>query len=231
VISPLNEINPTTLGSEALVKYADFAYGFLFNGAIPVTVTPATVFAYLSASGSGRVTGWIANSFEGDILGVLGISDQVFPDVASAVAALKAGTITALFSNTAVVNFAARNDTTLAALDNAVLPADTRLNPFRSTGLGIGINPTCCQLFVNVRAAIAAMVADGTYAKLAAANGVPTTFGGAGSDVAPAGCTITTPQLVVRNAISSFLFDRFCACVPTVGPVTPVTTPVTPVTR
>ncbi len=216
-ISALNEITPTTLAREALVKYADFAYGFLFNGAtVPGGVTPANVFTFLQDAD--RRVGVIRNSLEANILAVLGIEVKPFDTVADAVAELRSGTATsiiALFSNNVVVNTAASGVATVSTINNAVLPATPALDPFRSVGLGIAVSPSCCQLYVNIRQAIADMVRDGEYARIAARNGVPTTFS-AGTDLTPAACASTTPSLPVRSPVALFLFNRFCACAPTI---------------
>ena len=221
IISPLNEINPTTRVNVAQVKYADHGFGFLFSGTtLPDGITATTVFDNLTGP-----VGALENSFEGNILAAAGIAATPFDDVASAVLAVKAGTITAFFSNNVVVNTVVTADPTTVALNDAVLPADDAFNPFRTTGIGIGVSPTCCQLYVNVRQAIADMVADGTYAARARENGVPTTFS-AGADITPAGCATTTPRLVVRDPLVSFIFDKYCTCTPsvvtTIIPVSPI---------
>ena len=229
IISGLNEINPTTLTApfstnEALIKYSDFNFAFLFNGAaLPILggapVNTGNVFNYILAQSNltpSIPTGTITNSWENTLLLAVGINSTTFDTVDLAVAALKAGTISAFFSNNVVVDTVAAADATVSKLDSVPLPANAGFNPFRSTGLAIGVSPTCCQLYVNIRQAIADMVTDGTYAKIATANKVPTTFT-AGPDLTPAACAATEPNLPVRNDIANFIFNKFCVCKPTVA--------------
>ncbi|MBA3752246.1 transporter substrate-binding domain-containing protein [Candidatus Dependentiae bacterium] len=223
-ISGLNEINARTNvnagGFAAVVKYADFSFGLLYPNAIPQGVDGLNALGRLNA-GQGSTVGVLENSWELRILGVQqfsGIASREFPNVEAALAALRAGTIDAFFSSSVIVNNANATNPTLIPLNDVVLPTGAALDPFRSTALGIQIHPTCCQLYVNVRQAIADMVADGTYAALARINNVPTTF--VPVDLTPATCAnaipAIRPNLPVRNAIVTFIFNKYCLCRPSI---------------
>ncbi len=220
-ISGLNEINGHTGAFVASVKYADFSFALLYPNAIPQGVTVENALGRLNAAQGGSDVGVIRDSEEEDILGLDrygNIRSLPFATVEDAVAALRTGTIQAFFSSSVIVNTVNATNPTLIPLDDVVLPAGADLDPFRSTGLGIQIHPSCCQLYVNVRQALADMVADGTYAALARINNVPTTF--TPVDLTPAACAnaipVIVPNLPVRNAILTFIFNKYCLCRPSI---------------
>jgi len=226
VISPLTELNTntTSLTTEAFIKYADFSFGLLFNGSVPAGYDATNALANLAAATD--VVGYIVNSNEGQIYTDVGGPVVAYPDLATAITALKGGFIAAIFSSSAIVNNASTNDSALASLEDVVLPSGTLFDQFRATGIGIAVNPACCQLYVDIKQALADMLADGTYAAIAKKNDVPTTF--TPEDFTPASCANTQPNLPQRNAISSFIFDKYCPCDPT---VISVSIPIAPVVR
>ncbi len=79
----------------------------------------------------------------------------------------------------------------------------------KSEGVGIAVDKSCCQLFVNVGKAIADMVADGTLEKLRNKWG---TMGFTPVVLPePPNCD-DEPKVINLNVLSNFILDKYCPC-------------------
>lgn len=101
-------------------------------------------------------------------------------------------------------------------------------NTVSSLGIGILLNPSCCQLWANVNQAIMNMAADGTLAALRTQFSItPNSFTPLPASVLSevTNCSATTSALPTFNALSTFMQQFYClkACSPTAPTaVTPV---------
>ena len=79
-----------------------------------------------------------------------------------------------------------------------------------SQGVGAAINTNCCQLIQNVFALINVLAANGTLEALRTQFDIePNTFTAA-PGLIPAACAATVANLPVRNALSTFILNKFC---------------------
>lgn len=182
----------------------------------------------LTATGAGAP--WESVNAEGTLVGFdvqiacqlasrLGYAGVTFLNIATdnLTAAINNGTINVAISSLEIATplnpaqaFVKYNDSTSAS----------------SLGKGIQLSPTCCNLYVNIAAAISAMAADNTLANLRTEFNVTPNSYTPVSGIVPTACASTATTLPVRNALSTFMLTAYCLtpnCAPT-APTT-VTTP------
>ena len=185
----------------AFVKYSDEALGMLFRGSVPAGVTIENALQPGSPL-AGRTIAVITNSVHVGMVESIGATALQFPSAEQLGAAVESGAADAALSDLGLVATVATGNRVI--LQPVTPPPGTEL-----LGLGIAINPRCCQLYVNIQAAINQLNANGTLAVIRNRFGVvPNTF--TPSNLTPAECASFTPALVSRNCISQFIFNKYC---------------------
>jgi ABC-type amino acid transport substrate-binding protein len=213
-------MTPQNLAIKPAIKYSDDTLGVLYSTTFLNSLAPDLrallenpEFALDALGGLDMPIGVPAQSGALQFLQDSGVNVVVFSDVASAVAALNAQTIIAYVANSAVATTAVQNFPLipLFAVPNVDAPG------YQSLGLGIFVDPSSCQLYVDILAAINAMAADGTLAALQKKWGTGPFTPLSMSQIAmitPAACLSTQPNLLTRCPILQFAFEKYCTCMP-----------------
>ena len=216
-----------------IVTPASLAALQALNPEVPLTPANVVMFFLVESTVPTGVIGLTPmgdtppNRREASILDDNGVNEALvmgFANLADAIAALNAGSLAAIFVNNATANAAvAAAPGTLIALNNVAV--DTMTAPNFSAGLSIAIAPSCCQLYANVAAAVAAMVADGTLAAINTkwnTDGTPSPL----PQLIPMACVGVAPAFPQRNTLGQSIFNKFCVTTPgTLCAKATVTTP------
>lgn len=196
----------------AAVKYNDDSASLLFLDVIPDGITSQNALDVLNSLPTPPVLGVLQGTREASILDPMG----PFPKLAAAaifyqtyddaIADFEDGDLDGLLLQGAVATFA------LEEAGGALLPNVSVPPAVGTQGLGILIASSCCQLYANVRRAIAELEYDGALPALRDEFQTGTFT----SNLTPPACTGIVGVTIERNAIAQFILDKYCPCAPVI---------------